>query len=306
MKHEIPTADVGVIVGRFQVAELHEGHRNLIDSVVERHRKVIIVLGLAPVANTGNNPLDFESRKQMLLAEYPQANVLYVMDVNNDEAWSKALDKTVGDIVSPTQSVLLYGSRDSFIQYYTGRYDTYELPDHHATSGTEVRMEIARQARDSADWRAGVIWASRNRWPTCFTTVDVAIFSPDYSRILLGKKAHEKGWRLIGGFTDPGSKTLEEDVKREAEEEASVTLKGITYVRSFTVDDWRYSKELDSIKTVLFAGTTEDEGVAGDDIAEVAWFDTEEFDANHMWKVVEIHRPLLTYALLYAGRERKQ
>lgn len=45
MKHETPTADCGVIVGRFQVAELHEGHRALIEGVMGRHKKVIILLG---------------------------------------------------------------------------------------------------------------------------------------------------------------------------------------------------------------------------------------------------------------------
>ena len=32
-----PAADVGVIVGRFQVHELHQAHRELIQYVMDRH-----------------------------------------------------------------------------------------------------------------------------------------------------------------------------------------------------------------------------------------------------------------------------
>ena len=38
--------NVGVIVGRFQVAELTVGHHDLIQSVIDRHEKVYVFLGI--------------------------------------------------------------------------------------------------------------------------------------------------------------------------------------------------------------------------------------------------------------------
>lgn len=287
-----------MIIGRFQVDELHEGHRNLIYRVMNRHRKVVILLGIAPLANSINNPLDFESRKQMILAAYPTATVLYVKDVNDDARWSKRVDEVIGDVLTPNQTALLYGSRDSFIRHYSGRFDTYELDNEHAKSGTEIRAEIGREARASADWRAGVIWASRNRYPTSFQTVDVAIFNPDYSQMLLGQKKGEAGWRLVGGFADPNSPSLEDDARRESMEEAGVVLDDLTYVRSFLIDDWRYQNEPDCIKTALFVATTSDDPAADDDIDRVCWFNRTELDPTNSWRVMPEHRDLVRHALM--------
>lgn len=300
MKHSEPTADCGVIVGRFQVAELHDGHRSLIDSVVSRHRKVVVLLGISPLMNSINNPLDFEARKQMLLAAYPSITILYVKDVNDDALWSKMVDAVIGDVLSPTQTALLYGSRDSFIKSYTGRFDTYELPTEHTKSGTTLRAEIGREAKDNAEWRAGVIWASRNRYPVSYQTVDVAIFNPDYTQMLLGQKKGESGWRLIGGFADPNSTSLEDDARREAMEEAGVKLDNLSYVRSFEIDDWRYQNEPDCIKTALFIATTTTDPEANDDIERVCWFNRTELDPTNQWRVMSIHRTLVTSALMRA------
>ena len=252
-----PTADVGVLVARFQVAELSPAHTRLIEHVLDRHNKVIVILGVAPLATSFHNPLDFEARKQMLLASYPKLNVLYLKDINNDLAWSKALDTVIRDVLSPVQTAVLYGSRDSFIPSYLGRHDTIELPSFSDHSGTEIRAALAQEAKDSPEWRAGVIWASRNRFPVSYTCVDIAVFSEDRSRILLGHKPNETAWRLPGGFTDPGSKSLEEDAARELQEETGLHIGTgggslLTYMQSFSIDDWRYCNEPDSIKTTLF------------------------------------------------------
>lgn len=304
MKYEEPTADCGVIIGRFQVAELHEGHRELIDKVLSRHRKVVILLGISPLTNSINNPLDFESRKQMICSVYPSVTVLYVRDVNNDEVWSKTVDSIIRDVLSPTQTALLYGSRDSFIKHYSGCYDTYELPTQHVLSGTELRQIIGREAKDSHDFRAGVIWASRNRFPVSYQTVDVAIFNEDGTQMLLGQKRNEPGWRLIGGFSDPASLSLEDDARREVMEEAGVKLDRLFYVRSFMIDDWRYRNEPDCIKTALFVATiaADQEPVASDDIERVCWFNRSELDPTNQWRVMPEHRTLVTHALLSASK----
>lgn len=291
------TYDVGVVIGRFQVSELHEGHAALIQSVVDRHRKVVILLGQAPLPNSRSNPLDFESRTQMIKGMFPNVIVLYVNDSPSDEVWSKNVDRTIRDVTGANQSVVLYGSRDNFSGSYSGKFPTLELISSYEVSGTEHRAEVAREARDSADWRAGVIWASQSRYPTCYTAVDVAIFNEDYSAILLGRKPDQTQFQLIGGFSDPLSPTFEADASREAYEEAHVVVQDLEYVTSRIVEDWRYRKEPDCIKTLLFTCRTLDIGEADDDIVEVKWFPLSDMDPQFMSAVRSFHMPLVTAAI---------
>lgn len=282
--------DVGVIVGRFQVDTLHAGHHKLITDVIDEHKKVIIFLGLSPCRVTRNNPLDFESRKQMLLATYPTVNVLYIRDTVSDQAWSKTLDRQIGDLVGPTSSVVLYGSRESFISHYHGAFPTIELEQESYTSGSEVRTEIALAVKSSPEFRAGVIWAAFNQYPRAFPTVDVAIWdSSSRKKLLLAQKPDERLYRFVGGFAQGG--TYESEARREVMEETHIEISDPIYVGSHVVDDWRYRRELDKVVTILFEAVhVFGKPTPDDDICELRWFDYVDLKAEDL---VEEHRPLL-------------
>ena len=53
--------DIGVIIGRFQVHELHLAHMALIETVLQNHTKVILFLGTSTAIATRKNPLDFKA-----------------------------------------------------------------------------------------------------------------------------------------------------------------------------------------------------------------------------------------------------
>lgn len=297
--------DVGVIVGRFQVHELHQGHLDLLQTVTKRHAKVLVFLGLSPLRVTKENPLDFESRKQMILDKFPKVTVLYVKDVGDDNVWSKRLDEQITDNITPSQTAVLYGSRDSFITHYHGKFSTQELEQDAYFSGTEVRKTISRSVRSTVDFRAGVIWASASTFPTCYPTVDIAIFSRSGDRILLGRKPNESLYRLIGGFADPGSESYEDDARREVLEEASIEITDPIYVGSQKVDDWRYRSEQDCIKTILFiAFHKSGDPRPDDDIAEVRWFKLEDLKEGLTLHdtVIPSHQHLVERAI-YVGLE---
>ncbi len=282
-------SDVGVIVGRFQVAELHEAHLELIDSVIKRHKKVIIFLGLSPCKTTFNNPLDFEARKRMIEDTF-DVNVLYIKDEPSDESWSKKLDEQIEDVIGPNQTAILYGSRDSFIPHYTGRYPTVELEPKRYVSGTALRKKISNEVKGSKDFRAGVIWAVGNQFPCCLPTVDVAIIDKSNNRILLAKKPNEKLYRFVGGFAQPTSPSYENDAKREVIEETGLEVGDLTYIGSSLIDDWRYRNEINKIKTLFYMATyVFGSPKASDDISEVRWFDLKTMKVED---IVEEHRPL--------------
>jgi bifunctional NMN adenylyltransferase/nudix hydrolase len=285
-------ADVGVIVGRFQVDELHDGHIALISKIVSDHRKVIIFLGMSPCKCTTKNPLDFESRKKMILDKFPNIIVLYIMDVYSDIAWSDNLDNQIKNIAGPNQSVLLYGSRDSFIKYYSGKYDTEEVEQTVFTSGTEIRKRISNLVAGSPEFRKGVIWAVNNQYPKCHPTVDIAVIGKKGNTlsILLGKRKGEPNYRFIGGFVTPGE-TLEAAAIREAKEETCLPLKKVRYIKSFVIDDWRYRGETDKITTSLFVSDY-DGGIPqpNDDIDQLRWFS---LDNALMSVIVEEHKALM-------------
>lgn len=292
MKPKMDKTEIGVIVGRFQTNQLHDAHVDLIQTVLDRHPRVFIFLGLSPVKVTYNNPLDFESRKQMILEKFGEkVTVLYIKDINSDEIWSKRLDSQIADIAGPNQKVTLYGSRTSFIAYYKGVYPVVELESDRIISASEIRKSISSKVKSSSDFRAGVIWASQNQYPKVFTTVDIAIFNEGRTKILLCRKPDETLLRLVGGFSLPSSDCFEHDASREVLEETTVAISPPVYVGSKKIDDWRYANEVDKIKTILFSATyLYGAPTPRDDVAELAW---RPFDVNLLVEVVKEHVPLM-------------
>lgn len=295
MKLKEEKYDVGVIVGRFQVPYLHEAHINLINSVNDRHpNKVIILLGIPPTLSTRNNPLDFEMRKQMIISMFPNVIVLPINDNVSNEKWSKNLDLIISTIGSPNQKVVIYGGRDSFKPFYSGKFPVLEFESEGYFSGTEVRKGSSLRAIDTSDFRSGVIWGIYNRFPIVYTTVDIAIFkNPENKEILLARKPNEKLFRFVGGFSEPNSECFELDARREVMEEVGIEVSEMKYVGSFKVEDWRYNKEIDKVKTILYYCTyVFGNPKADDDIEEIEWFDFEKMTEE---KIVPEHRKLFNY-----------
>ena len=264
------TQEIGVIVGRFQVPELHDGHVKLIQRVVDNHKRVAIFLGVTPVLVTKKNPLDFITRKEMILKVFPNITVLALPDKPNDSDWSVELDKRIREIF-PIGEALLYGGRDSFSGAYSGIFKTTEIEQIANFSGTEMRKEVSLETKASPDFRAGVIFAAYNQYPKVFPTVDVAIIRGD--EVLLGRKSHQNVFRFIGGFVDPTDDNFEQAAQREAQEETGVEVGNLQYVGTARIDDWRYRHEVDKIITTLFtADYIAGNAMAQDDISEIKWF----------------------------------
>lgn len=296
---------VGAIVGRFQVSELTEGHRQLFESVIARHKKMICVVGLSRIKASKNNPLDFEARRKMITEEFPEVTLVYIEDMADDALWSKKLDKLLSTHIPPHSSVTLYGSRDSFMGHYSGRYNTKELLQESFVSGTADRTNNSFTALNTKDFRKGAIWATQNQYDSCYPTVDIAIVDEPENgtkRVLLARKPNETLFRFVGGFVEPKGDRgqgsfLESNAKREVAEETHVETDGYQYLGSFLVDDWRYRGERSKVVTTLFRATyVFGKPEPDDDVEELRWFELKNDYATTsqlMQGIVAEHQPLM-------------
>lgn len=274
------TADIGWIVGRFQVPDLHVAHIDLINSVIKRHSKVVVTLGISCV-NDEKDPLDFEARKQMILEKFPNVIVVPLHDCMEDLVWSHKLDDLIRAIANPMQSVLLYGSRDSFIKHYKGRYQCIELEQNHWISGTELREYAKNNVIPNSSFRSGATWNAWQKYASVHPTVDIGIVDYPKNKILFGRKKDEPKWRFIGGFVDPTDENFEAAANRELREELpDIECEIIyrhNYIGSFSIDDWRYRGRRNKVKTLLYlTNYVFGAAIPGDDIAEAKWFDMDD------------------------------
>ncbi len=305
----VKKTDIGVVVARFQVDELTEGQHDLIKTVISHHDKVLIFLGISPAKNTQVNPMDYKTRELMIRESYPDVTVLPIYDVNNDEQWSRTLDKRIREVFS-IGSVTLYGSRDGFIPKYKGGFQTVELEPRVKVSGSEIRKKLSQKIVSSKDFRHGVIYASHDRYPTTFPTVDAAILD-EKGRVLLARKKTDdpNKWRFIGGFVDINQDdSFQEAVKREVMEETnSLGVGEPEYIGSAKIDDWRYRDERDGIITTFFAiPYLFGDPKASDDIDDLRWFDCEQVIRNEGFIFVEEHKPLYNLFKAYLNRTQKK
>lgn len=290
---------LGVIIARFQSPYLHEGHKTLIESVRKSHNKTVIVLGVSPVLGSRKNPLDFHTREKMIKKEYPEVVVLPLSDHPLDNAWSSNLDSLLSNSF-PGSKFRLYGSRDSFIKYYSGRFEVVELPESGSHNATLIREKISDKVLDSEEFRTGVIYAYANTYLKVNPTVDIAVFRNNKTEILLGKKLIDNKWRLLGGFSDPTDESYEAAAKRELMEECgAIETTPMLYEKSFKVNDWRYKFEEDKIITCLFSTEyISGSAVGSDDIAQVQWFKLSEVKLlMESHTTAEEHAPQLSYLM---------
>jgi bifunctional NMN adenylyltransferase/nudix hydrolase len=292
------TYPIGALVGRFQVHELHEAHKYLIDQVAENHKKVILFLGVPKVVGTKKNPLDFDTRKRMIQHHYPDIVILALPDFGDDRRWSSELDKRVKEVY-PIGEVLLYGGRDSFIPYYKsggGHFDCKELEEYGTfVSGTEVRKMVSEQVKDSADFRSGVIYQSYNQYPKVHPCIDVAILDESEEKVLLAKRPFEDGWRFIGGFSKPTDVSYEHTVRRKISEDAghNLSVNHPRYIGSCQIPDWRYQSEEDKILSILFITKKQFGRIdPSDDVSELKWWDISELE-NDEKIITKEHKILL-------------
>ena len=287
---------IGVLVCRFQVDELTEGHRDLINTVKSKYDKVLLFLGEAAVRNSRMRPLPYVARKPMVAEEFPHIEIYPLDDQYNNDLWCQLLDERIRQIY-PEGDITIIGSRDSVANTYIGKFPVLELPARHHFSGRKVREAIEKSGvMSTRDFRRGMIYAAYWRYPTNYPTVDAVVLKNGGTEMLLGRKKRTPSgkWVTPGGFFDAADNSFEEAIKREVREETGLVGIGWPrYIGSAIIPDPRYEGEVDNIVTSLFViDDFAGEVKAADDLAEVRWFSVKELLEKDGDVFVNYHRPL--------------
>lgn len=293
---------IGVIVARFQVAELHPGHIHLISHVLERHEEVVIVLGTRGGMRTPRDPLTFEERCEMIKQSLPEQHftILQLNDhPESSKKWSENLDALL-ETIFPGRAAILYGARSSFIPHYlTKKFPTREVKPVHSCSGTQARKEL--KFSHTKEGRTAIIHLMENRPPLVYATADLAIVDKVNHRVLLiGKDAHNGKLSFAGGFADKKDGTALNTALREGMEELlGIGFGPLQYVNSIVIDDPRYRGTCDGVMTTFFmaeylGGTP----YPGDDADSVQWVSFADLGES----LVSWHQPLGKLLLEVLGK----
>lgn len=258
-----------LVIGRFQSVNL-ENEVNFISNL--KHDKVVIAIVTPQNKFTKISPFDFYTNSQALLSALimkqsavKEISCIEFKDKRYSEDWTEQIDNTALD-------------NRAFNLYILGEFPQYH--GKHQVILTNLAYSMLSEPTKPNDndiakqtFRDGMAYAISRQFDRVYGTVDIAAFWE--GNILLGRKKNEKLWRFIGGFIDPKDESKEEAAKREFREEAGSELTDVNYVCSQQVDDWRYKKGNDRILTTLYTGKIDmsTQPVAGDDIAEIKFFD---------------------------------
>ena len=126
---------LAVIVGRFQVPELHKGHLALFEEGKWHRRMVVICMGEANMSQRYPLPYSYVAS---MIKEY----CFQLYDNPSDEEWSKLLDKIIDAYKDDNETPMLIVGRDSFKDRYSGKYEVEQIDEVPDVSGTAVREAI--------------------------------------------------------------------------------------------------------------------------------------------------------------------
>ncbi len=284
-----------VMVVRFQGETIHDGQRALIEHVLMRHeaQNTLFVIGYTGGVPTKKDPLKKEMVEAMIRETYPfDFKIRFLADHPiSKRYWSRNLDNLIAKEFGG-EAAILYGSRKSFIDSYTGRYKTARVPMKGRMCGTDLRQKISFPNTNVG--RAALIAATHARPDFCYAACDLAIIDNRRKRILLIKKNHHEGfYSFAGGHFEKNDKTGARCASREGGEEIlGIRIGKPELATVMGIEDPRYRGTNDGVMSALYVahylgGTPS----PGDDADEIGWLSLNSF-VNRM---VPWHRPMGRY-----------
>jgi 8-oxo-dGTP diphosphatase len=272
---------IGIVIGRFQVPELHAGHIHLLQTALNENERLVIGVGVARSLNS-QNILDYGLRKLAIAAAMKTTSgpgkkydLIPILDEVSDLDWSRKLDEQLYQMFRG-QEFTLYSGENGFASRYKGRNKVKIIKCPYPTPcGTDIRKDIYTPNWKKEGFAAGVIHGAQ-LFNSPKMAVDFAVFKSN-GEILMGKKQGENKWRLPGGMVD-FNETLEAAAKRELWEECGVADVEPAYVGSFVVGDSRWPVNERPISALFWGRHAWASPRAGDDLVEVKWVSPNNFD----------------------------
>lgn len=146
--------DYLVFIGRFQ--PFHKGHLEACQTALSNTNHLILLVGSALAAPDVRNPFSFHQREAMIRTALDdngfkgRYTILPIRDFyNNDNLWIAEVQKLVNTVVSPNDTVGLFGHNKDATSYYLKLFPTWGEPVEHAPveimNATDVRRMILHQ-----------------------------------------------------------------------------------------------------------------------------------------------------------------
>lgn len=169
-----------IIVGRFQSHTLTSGHKYLIEEIIKKGEDLCVFIGETKNSERNfHDPLPFEYRKWLIYEfgtslqekyeDCGNVHVFMIRDIGNVKLWNEELDKRIESLIGlgvipENEEITLVGSRNSFVDTYTGKYKTEKLEPYNPPKGyqsaTQYREDVLGiEERDlTPEMAMGIIW----------------------------------------------------------------------------------------------------------------------------------------------------
>lgn len=115
--------DTGLLVGRFQT--FHKGHQKLVDTGLMLCDRLLVLIGSSQECGTERNPLNINTRTEMLRTIYPTDRVMiYAIPDLTDEndirpEWGDYLMEAVDRYIYKAPELMIYGNDDSRSKWFS-------------------------------------------------------------------------------------------------------------------------------------------------------------------------------------------
>ena len=144
---------LGVLIGRFQVPQMHEGHRFIVRQMMEQCDQVLVLFGSANRTRSVKNPFTYRERREEALKLFPNIWTAPLNDyLYNDSQWMADVAATIEDArveacdqFETAVEVVLYGHHkdgNDYLKWFP-QFEYVNINSDIDISGTEVRNSYA-------------------------------------------------------------------------------------------------------------------------------------------------------------------